>query len=228
MTFKEYFLLRENPEEINPRFGKRLHAPAVHFAKNKESYAAFLILDDKDQYRFIYRKDTGNPGHAKLKADIRISVRDPSVLDDVYSEFPKEDLAVLFSQGTEPIHFRVWTENKIVSFWYPLEKEFVKPTLRLLKILKQDPKQYMFEMDGETYDRFKDENFACLDFGQFTAGYVDTSEKAATRRVSKTNSRNLLSLLNKGFVKPKSAAEDKFDDTFAKGPSFYRRKGQFE
>lgn len=199
MTFKEYFLLRESPDSIIPRFSDNEFVSPLFFNRSRESYSVFFIKHE-GEYKIIYRKDKGT-GHTKIQADINRFHKKPEVLDDVYSELPKAMLKDVMEATADIVEVRVWTENKIVSFHFPWEAQYVHPTIRVLALLKQDPKQYIYEMDGNTYDKSMADNIDCLTYAQFTKGELDKGEKVQQHRQKKLGNRNLMAAINMGMIK---------------------------
>lgn len=210
LIFEAYVksLNTESPDNIRVGDGEE---DKLSYQSNDESYTV-LIFKARPKSFFVYRKDVPmNAGHARLRNHIR-----DEVTDNIISEIPLSDVAdILNKDAFGNYEARIWTKHKVLSFWLENISEDVKPVIpRIFDSINQDPKDYIVELDGETYNSNLQDNPNCYTYNDFMSGIKKPipSDHAAKRNADK----NLMAQAKLGMLKPKPAYTS---------PSPYRREG---
>jgi len=221
-------MFTESPDHIKDRNDPET---TIYYHNNEESYTV-LMLTDGTPGSFVFRKDSSpqKAGHGNLRGTLR-RIKDHELkpsddINDIKSDIALDDIAQKqYDRGAYEV--RVWTHNKIISYWTGWQDNLVKPTMDLLKFMGQNPEEYIYEMDSSYYDSSKADSPMCYTHEEFMTGHKDHSPEALKLKQQRFEDRQKLAQAKLGMLNKDQALRD--TDVPIKGlgkaPSFYKRSG---
>ena len=223
-SFKSFFLqmFTENPDRIRDRDDP---SKWIVYNKNDESYT-ILLFTDNTPGTFAIRKDSPKDegaGHAYIRQILR-ELSDN--INEIKSDVPLDEIADK-ANGRSAYEVRIWTHNKIISFWQDWEPNIIQPTLKLFKFLGQNPEEYIFEFDRSYYNSNADDSPGCFTYEEFSTGKKDHSPEALRLKQQRIEDRKILAQSKLGMLNKDQALRDtdvKIKN-LGKAPSFYKRSG---
>ena len=214
-TFAKFYLT-ENPDYIiDPDHEEK----RIYYNTNDESYSAVIIDAPTPTYFYISDKIRIG-GHAELRYAIEEGDTE-SIAQHIHSNVPLPSLRSPLRNGRF-IDLRIWTNNKIVSFWYDVPVKYRRIAITILKELKQNPQDYIFELDAATFNPHSDvQHPLCLSYDAFISCADKGADFQQDPRVIEAQKKRLLD--RKGLADIKMGNVNKsLDQKYDEVPGFVR------
>lgn len=147
-------LLHENPDNIISR--KRPDKRIRYNIIEDVAYSVIIYECAGGEFKYVYKKDTTPDGHYEVRCIL--SRNDyKEMKKELKGNIPVDEIRDVRMTHLLTHEVRIWTTNKIFSAWKPFHPKLIPVIEELLKRLRQNPEEYIFEFDGATYnDGYKD------------------------------------------------------------------------
>ena len=181
--YKLYTLLESPDSIIDPKTGDK-----VYYYNGGQSWSGYLINADGGGHdKFILHTDAPDvAGHYYLTVIIKYGGDPDHKLHKWFkrlrTNIPVDDMRTYFLSKPSA-QFRIWSEQKVMSFWKPWDKSYLRGIENALKNLNQNPEDYIYEFNGATAKTLKFD-YACYDYTglQTDTKLKSSSEEQAERR----------------------------------------------
>jgi hypothetical protein len=163
MKFREFYnnlnklsIIHENPDNIKSRKYPNSDKRFSYQQLEDVAYSVIVYECVGGSFKYVYKKDTTENGHYELR---QILARNdyPEMQRELISDIPVDEIQDIRTESLRKNEIRIWTTNKIFSAWKPFKPGMINVIEELLRQLRQNPEEYIFEFDGATYnDGYKD------------------------------------------------------------------------